>query len=335
MTNHYLERPDLSVHFPRVIIARAVQRGIPLGTLLEAVRLSAQLLADDRTRITPTQLGAVIRVAWRELDDELLGFGAAPHRFGMFALMARQMVGSANLGDALRYSIRFYNLTSQSLRWSLAEGSGASLSLTLTEPARDPDHFIEEFMLLIWHRFCNWLIGERIPLQRTGFSFGQTSHSEEYRIMFPGPVSYGRGPSEIVFNSDWLRAPVVRSRSELRDYLMRLPDEWFIKQEFEYSISDRVLKVLGEASTFPGLPELASNWHMSGRTLHRQLKREGSSYRALLEQVRRARAIGLLLEGKLPVGEIARRLDMSEPAFSRAFKHWTGMAPLAYRKARS
>jgi AraC-like DNA-binding protein len=74
---------------------------------------------------------------------------------------------------------------------------------------------------------------------------------------------------------------------------------------------------------------------MSSRTLHRQLQQEGASFRGIREQVRRERAIRLLLEGEAQIREIARRLDMTEPAFSRAFKQWTGMSPLAYRRARA
>ncbi|MEH6583324.1 MAG: AraC family transcriptional regulator [Halioglobus sp.] len=335
MTLSEIHRPDISAHFARVITARAMARGVDERALLEAVRLSPALLADHRTRITPRQLGALIRLVWQELDDELMGFGPVAHRFGVFALMARQMVESTTLAEALRYSARFYNLTSQSVRWQISEGEEAGIALTLLTPEVDSEHFIEELLLLIWHRFCNWLIGERVPLLRTEFRFAQTGHSAEYRIMFPGPVVYGNADSRLVFDGRWMNSPVVRSRRELRQYLQRLPDEWFIKQDFDIGTSDRVLRALSNTEEFPDLVDLASRWHMSARTLHRHLQREGSSFRGLLEQVRRERAIGLLLEDSCQIGEIARRLDMTEPAFSRAFKHWTGMTPLAYRKARN
>ncbi len=93
--------------------------------------------------------------------------------------------------------------------------------------------------------------------------------------------------------------------------------------------------MLGDSDEYPDLAELARYWHMSSRTLHRKLQSEGNSYRSLLAQARRERAIGLLLDGSCQIGEIAHQLGMTEPAFSRAFKQWTGMAPLAYRRARN
>jgi len=279
-------------------------------------------------------LGALMREVWGALDDELMGFGAAPSRFGCFPLMARQMVDSATLGQALRYSCQFYNLTSHALRWDIQEGPRAVLTIRLLDYSADADHFLEELLLLIWHRFSNWLIGERIPLTQTRFRFPRPAHSEEHHLMFPGPLIYGQEATGLSFDGRWLETPVARSRDELSLYLQRLPDEWFIKQTFEGSITEKVMSAIEESSHSLTLEQLADRWHMSRRTLHRQLQREGTSFRRLSEQLRRDKAIALLLEGRCQVREIARQLDMTEPAFSRAFKQWTGMTPLTYRKLR-
>lgn len=335
MTQDVLHRADISVHFAQITYARAASLGVDEEAMLQALRLSPQLLYDSRTRLSPVQLGALLRLIWRELDDELMGFGAMPHRFGTFALMARQMVECASLADALRYATRFNNLTSHALSWELEVGREASLALELVEAIEDAGTMLEEFFLMIWHRFSNWLIGERIPLHRTRFGFSTPAHSEEHRLMFPGPVSYGHQRSAIFFDPQWLAKPVIRSREELLRYLQRLPDEWFIKQTFDGSISEKVAAAFSDMETFVTLEDMAACWHMSSRTLHRQLQQEGASFRGIREQVRRERAIRLLLEGEAQVREIARRLDMTEPAFSRAFKQWTGMSPLAYRRARA
>jgi AraC-like DNA-binding protein len=41
----------------------------------------------------------------------------------------------------------------------------------------------------------------------------------------------------------------------------------------------------------------------------------------------------MLTRQNLSIGDISSQLGFAEPgAFSRAFKHWTGVSPLAYRK---
>jgi AraC-like DNA-binding protein len=332
MTASALHHPDISVHFARVICRRAGELGVDPSHLCGAADLDPALLANPEARITPLQLGALLRATWAALDDELSGFGAVPQRHGCFTLMARQMVDSATLGDALRYSCRFYNLTSHALRWDIQDRPRVELTLRLLDDSADPDHFLEEFILLIWHRFSNWLIGERIPLLETRFRYPQPAHAAEHRLMFPGPIHYGRTTTALCFETKWLASPIARNRYELKNYARRLPDEWFIKQTFEGSFTERVMSAIEEASHGLTLEQLADRWHMSRRTLHRQLQREGTSFRRLSEQLRRDKAIALLLEGRCQVREIARRLDMTEPAFSRAFKHWTGMTPLNYRK---
>jgi AraC-like DNA-binding protein len=80
------------------------------------------------------------------------------------------------------------------------------------------------------------------------------------------------------------------------------------------------------------LAQLAPRLRMSARTLHRRLEQEGTNFRSVLNEVRRELAVRHLMERRLAVGEIAFLLGFSEvSAFHRAFKHWTGQAPRAYR----
>jgi AraC-like DNA-binding protein len=211
------------------------------------------------------------------------------------------------------------------------------LKLSLAEPGLDPQHLIEEFMLLVWHRYFNWLIGARMTLLETAFSFARPGHAAEHAFMFPGLVHYAAGVSCIRFPPHFMDQPVVRKRSELRGYLQRLPDDWFIKQVFTQNLVDRIYQQLMEAGeqAFPDMRSLAAHWNTTTRTLHRHLLKENSSFRQIRDQVRRDKAIGWLLDDNCQVGEVARRLGMTEPAFSRAFKSWTGLTPLVYRRSRS
>jgi AraC-like DNA-binding protein len=74
--------------------------------------------------------------------------------------------------------------------------------------------------------------------------------------------------------------------------------------------------------------------HMSERALRRRLQAEGTSFRILVQDVRRHLARRYLQDGGLTVDEVSRLLGYSEPAaFSRAFKRWTGQSPSACRVA--
>jgi len=75
--------------------------------------------------------------------------------------------------------------------------------------------------------------------------------------------------------------------------------------------------------------------HVSARTLHRQLREEGASLQALKDEVRRARALELLLRTRRPIKQVAEAAGFqNEKSFMRAFKGWTGQTPAEFRQNR-
>lgn len=78
---------------------------------------------------------------------------------------------------------------------------------------------------------------------------------------------------------------------------------------------------------------VAQSLGISQRSLQRLLEHEGTSYREVLEEVRRSTAEGYLLDTRLPIKEIAYLLGFSNiSAFSRAVKSWFGLGPRDLRK---
>lgn len=92
------------------------------------------------------------------------------------------------------------------------------------------------------------------------------------------------------------------------------------------STSDRVRAALLErlSSGSPTAARLAEDLGMSERSLRRALADEGTSYRALLAELRRDAAMELF-QSNTSVTEAAFLLGFSETsALSRAFRRWTG-----------
>ena len=78
---------------------------------------------------------------------------------------------------------------------------------------------------------------------------------------------------------------------------------------------------------------LARELHVSARTLHRQLRDEGTSLQVLKDAVRRDQAIDALCRTRAPVKQVALAVGFgNEKSFSRAFKQWTGESPVDFRR---
>jgi AraC-like DNA-binding protein len=76
------------------------------------------------------------------------------------------------------------------------------------------------------------------------------------------------------------------------------------------------------------LPLVSSTLGVPARTLQTQLEVEKSSFRDLLEKVRREIATYHLRRGDMPLTQLAMVLGYSElSAFSRSFRQWYGMSP--------
>ena len=71
---------------------------------------------------------------------------------------------------------------------------------------------------------------------------------------------------------------------------------------------------------------------MSQRSFQRRLRELGLTYRELLDQTRHELARRYLDDPAKSVTEITFLLGFSEQsAFTRAFRHWSGMSPSVYR----
>jgi AraC-like DNA-binding protein len=73
---------------------------------------------------------------------------------------------------------------------------------------------------------------------------------------------------------------------------------------------------------------------MSVRSLQRKLKEVGTTFRTLLDAVRKDLASTYVHDPDIELAEVASLLGFSDQStFSRAFRRWTGHSPSEVRKS--
>jgi AraC-like DNA-binding protein len=83
----------------------------------------------------------------------------------------------------------------------------------------------------------------------------------------------------------------------------------------------------------PKLTRVAKKIAMSPRSLQRQLKEHGVDFKQLMDDTRRRFALNYLRDRRNTLTDVAFLLGYSElSAFNRAFRRWTGSAPLDCRR---
>jgi AraC-like DNA-binding protein len=83
----------------------------------------------------------------------------------------------------------------------------------------------------------------------------------------------------------------------------------------------------------PTVIQLARLLETSPRTLQRRLADEGTSLTAIIDDERRTRALAAVIDSSRTVVDTAMICGYTDPAnFTRAFRRWTGMSPLEFRR---
>jgi len=141
-------------------------------------------------------------------------------------------------------------------------------------------------------------------------------------VLFSAPrvnLTYGRACMSVPFSQSDRRLLTILT-SHARQRLQALP---------RADLPDRARAFIadGLVSGDYTLEHVAFRCGMSERTLRRRLTEAGTSYRELVDDVRKERALHLL-EAEQSISLIAQHLGFSDAtAFARAFRRWTGNAP--------
>jgi len=324
----------IASHFVRAALHGAQARDLDIAALLADAGLLPAVLEETAARVTAAQYARLIRLLWRRLDDEYLGLAAQPSLPGTFAMMACSIIHCGTLEKALRRGIRFYRLFPGSPEFSLRrEGAQAWLCLHV-DPTHDPEHFLSESLLLIWHRLASWLIGQRIELEELRFAYPQPAHVVEYDLLFPGVRHFSADFTGLRFVAAHLDQPLLQDERTLKRFLEQAPADLLSRPAGDDSLIVRIQRLLGrDCRQWPDLEQLARQLNCSPQTLRRRLREQGSSFQVIKDQLRRDRAIYLLGRPELSIQEIAEQLGFSEAsAFHRAFRKWTHLTPGAYRE---
>lgn len=251
-------------------------------------------------------------------------------------MMCRLIIHAGTLGKALERGSQFYRLFGE--EWSMGiarDAHDARLSVHIPID-RDPEHFITEGMLMVWHGLASWLIERRIPLEHVQFGYPEPLHVQEYDALFFSPIMrFDQPRTEITFAADYLDLPIRQTEASLDEFLKTAPAQLLVKFKNANSLTSRIREVLKAhiGEEMPTLNDVAARLYLSPQTLRRRLAAEGKSYQTVKDSLRRDAAIHLLLRPELTLEDVAQQVGFSETStFHRAFKKWTGVTPGLYRQ---
>lgn len=311
---------------------------IGADALLAPFDLDEAALLAPQARLSVRTFSSILRRA-RSLTAEpglgfYLGLQKRISRYGKLGLAA---MNAATLHEALDLACRFTPVITDSISLRL-QVHGELAALVVEEHATEETGDARDIILFSFvvglQQIGKTQTGRDFTLARTiDLPLAEPSYFPRFAHLLPN-VRFDQPVLQFVFDAALLATSMgTPDRAAMR--LMRdACEEELAALGFAASLTERVRRTVRTATGFRTLEGVATELHVSPRTLKRKLAAEGTQFSELIELERRAQALLLLRARALPLDAISERLGYSSVTnFARAFRRWTGKTPSAYRRA--
>jgi len=330
---------DISIHlyFVQAVLKHAEQHGHDTDRLLRRSRISPRLLHEKQARVSAEQYAKLQTVTMREMGDEMLGYCERPTKLGHWSALCHWLIHCKTLGQVLKRYCMFYDIIEKNLQPKLLiSGELATIEIdTWGEGQHTLEPYAFELFLFSLHRILCWFTQSNLPIEQVCFPYPEPQHSSEYRPMFPNTnIIFHASSCRITFERKLLEKTVKQTADKLADFLRKPLYNTLVNTYRSKSWTQRIKDVIGDdLSHLPTFSQIAEELEINTKHLRRLLNDEGLNYSELKAQLRRDAAIYHLSQPKISIEEIAFKTGFSEASsFIRAFKSWTGVTPLTYRK---
>ncbi len=211
------------------------------------------------------------------------------------------------------------------------------VSFVTTRPLGDAERPVLEAVMLATKNVFDVITMGSSAIREVVFPFPKPTYVELARELFRVDVRYGQRRAGFSLSLEVLDEPLKMSDPTAFEEAARICQRDLDKLTGREALSSKVRSILLEKQGgFSSLKVTAQLLHMTERTLHRRLVDEGTSFKAILEDVRHALALEHLRSGRLTIQEISFALGYSDVAnFRRAFKRWESVPPSAYENISS
>ncbi|HEY8091395.1 MAG TPA: AraC family transcriptional regulator [Polyangiaceae bacterium] len=321
--------------FLRALLDRAAGAGVDPSSILDAIGVSRETLADVNGWIPVKAMADAWALVSERAADPDFGLHAAESLpIGVYGVLEFATMSSPNIGATLELVARYYRLMGAMSELRLETGRDAA-RVTLR-----PAVAFEVARLRHYHEYTLAFLvtrgrmagGEAVVPAEVRFMHAAPPSTAEHARIFRSPVLFGQTENVLLVSRAVLDIP-LRTADEASfanlqragETMMEAPTEEMLPHVREVT---RAALDAGDAR----LEIVARRLGVGARTLQRRLGEHGTTYARLLDEVRRETAERWVEQGTRSFGEIAFGLGFSEPsAFHRAFKRWTGRTPREYK----
>jgi AraC-like DNA-binding protein len=315
-----------------------VGQDCPPDEILRNVNLTVDEVHSPKSRISLTELMAACKNAIRLSNDPHLPYriGTSIHisAYGMygFAILCcpdfRKAMAFAQLYHALAAPLATIEFTEQqeSASWLIEPNARA-----VTDP--QVYRFITEMQIGIHISLMRDVMGPAFTPEQINLAYPQAHDFGLPADQIGCPVSFASRTNQITFKSSWLDRAANLGNRTTYPAVVALCDDLLTDLKSRIGVAGEIRALLlQDIANAPSLAAIAKLLEISDRSLRRQLREQGISFRGLRDELRMQIALKYLRTTELANEDIALALGFSDAAnFRRAFRRWTGKSPSEIR----
>lgn len=320
----------------RLLLDFGRKLGLTAAQLLAGTRLTQAQLEDAQVGLSPGQELAVIanllrlRPAYPGMGLQL-GLGYQLSAYGVLGL---GLMSCATGVDALRLAERFLPLTYSYVPITHRR-DGDRDTLLFEPPTALPAglrSFVVERAMGASVRVLRDVIGAEVPLAalRLHGPAAPAPVAAELSRQLGCRPQWDAAENGVSAAHRLLQRPLRQANAVTTAMCERMCEELVERRRTRLDTATLVREYLAAVPDqhTPRLAEVSALLCTSERSLKRWFRDEGTSFRELLEDSRRAKADRLLRNPRSSLTEVAARLGFSDlSSFSQAYKRWTGTTP--------
>lgn len=320
-----------------IMVGLGREHGLTAETGLRGTGLTLAQLEDPAAQISTRQEFAVVSNVVTALGDPV-GLGVqAGMRFQLplYGAFAFALISSATVGSAVDTVLHSMALTYAFTDVTVeARGDDTCFVFTAQGIPELLRRFVIERDIAGARRLQCEILTDPVPLAvEFAFPAPPVKDIAQYDNAFGVRPTFSASETAIVAAGSLLNLPMPEANARIQALAAaqcsELLEQRKPRQPTGRQVRDELVRTLGTA---PDARAAARTLHISDRTLRERLAAEGTSFRAVVEEVRERFAEEFLAAG-MPVSEVATRLGYREvSSFSQAFRRWKGIGPRDYRR---
>jgi len=198
-----------------------------------------------------------------------------------------------------------------------------------TVPVEVSGRYITDMMLSMSQCLLNSVCYSPVPVPKVYFNYPEPDDTTVHRQVFSGQLVFDQAFSGLFYPAAALEWPIIKVWDEksplAKDNLLSI-----IEKGSSDGFMRRVRRCIVRAlpSGAMTIDTIANELAISRRTLQRRLSERNELFANIVQELRSAMAVRLLIDNQIPITEIAFMLGYADTSsFSTAFKGWHSCSP--------